>query len=209
MPRIIVSFGGGHFTDIHETVLQTQKALREAFVDTNVVITDLDQTLTTGARTYSDKDYEFQRVIARLEEPLELDTWEAVLVCGRYALFDPKINELAHLKVYMDSDGDRRLIDLIRRHGVNDSETLAVLIREYMSDLRPEMQKYIEPTKAYADLIIPSRSDSVGSAIVVDSIVKIVDDSKGGASHTTKLFPHLDFQAESLDIEKEKYYDLS
>ncbi|SCU78683.1 LANO_0A03642g1_1 [Lachancea nothofagi CBS 11611] len=209
MPRIIVSIGGGHVTEIHKTVLQIQKALLAAFVNTDVVIADLDKTLKTGERTYTNKDYDFEQVLSRLTDSAGSDVWEAILVCGKYALFDPKINELAQLKVFLDSDGDRRLIDLIQRNGAKDPGTLAELIQEYMGGLRPEMHKYIEPTRAHADLIMPSSTDSVGSAIVVDSIVKIVQDSKGGISHTTKLFPHLDFQAESLDIEKEKYYDLS
>ncbi|SCU93793.1 LAME_0F05006g1_1 [Lachancea meyersii CBS 8951] len=210
MPRVIVSVGGGHITEIHRTVLQIQKALLEAFVDTAVVIADLDDTVTSKERNYSDSDYNFEQILARVKNAEALEQWEVVLVCGRYALFDSRINELAQLKVFLDSDGDRRLIDLIQRFQVQSSEQLADLIQEYLSGLRPEMQKYIEPTRAHADLIIPSNGDSVGAAIVVDSIVKIVEDSKGGAqSGATRLYPQLDFQAESLDIEKEQYQDLS
>ncbi|SCU91634.1 LAFA_0F04918g1_1 [Lachancea sp. 'fantastica'] len=214
MPRIIVSVGGGHTTEINRTVLHIQKALLEAFVDTSVVIADLDSTFRNdGERKFSDQDYDFEQILERLKRADASQKWEVVLVGGRYALFDSRINALAHLKVFLDSDGDNRLIDLIqRRHmQLHGPDELAVLIQEYMSGLRPEMHKYIEPTRAHADLIIPSHSETVGAAIVVDSIVKIVEDSKGGSSaeKPARLFPQLDFQAESLDIEKEQYYELS
>ncbi|CAR22132.1 PRK domain-containing protein [Lachancea thermotolerans] len=209
MPRIIVSIGGGHLTDIHKAILQIKDALLEAFVNTEVVLVDLDKSLKKGPLTHTDQDYDFKQVSARLCSAQDPNVWEAVLVCGAYALFDPTINELCHLKVFLDSDGDRRLIDLINRRSAKTPELLAALIKDYMENLRPEMHKYIEPTKAHADLIIPNSSENVGPAIIVDSIVKIVEDSKGGIVRPRKLFPHLDFQAESLDIEKEKYYDLS
>ncbi|CEP61203.1 putative uridine kinase DAS2 LALA0_S02e09054g [Lachancea lanzarotensis] len=215
MPRIIVSVGGGHTTEIHRTVLHIQKALLEAFVDTAVVIADLDSTFKSdGERKYSDLDYDFEQILERVKGADVLQEWEVVLVGGRYALFDSRINKLANLKVFLDSDGDSRLIDLIQRRQLQlqGAEKLAVLIQEYLSGLRPEMHKYIEPTRAHADLIIPSHSETVGADILVDSIVKIVEESKGGgvAMHTpARLFPQLDFQAESLDLEKEQYYELS
>lgn len=209
MPRIILSIGGGHVTGIRETVSYIKVALSEAFVNTQISVVDLDQLLEDKPRSFSDKDYDFEQIYQQLSSQQDTDQWEAVLLCGAYALFNDKINQLSQLKVFLDSDGDKRLIDLIHRRNATTPEKLTVCIDEYMDHLRPEMQKFIEPTKSRADLIIPSSSGSVGSAIIVDSIVKIVQDNKGGSSQTRKLFPHLDFQAERLDIEKEKYYDLS
>ena len=115
MPRVIVSIGGGHLTNIHKAVSQIKEALLESFVNTNVVVVDLDTALKDGPRTYTDKDYDFAQVANRLRNTQDSDVWEAILVCGAYALFDPTINELSQLKVFLDSDGDRRLIDLIQR----------------------------------------------------------------------------------------------
>ncbi|SCU84065.1 LAMI_0C06062g1_1 [Lachancea mirantina] len=210
MPQIVVSITGGHSTNLHNTVFQIKNALMDAFVDTEVTTLDCDEMTTGGERTYSDKDYDFAGILNKLKSCGSSSKWEAVVVFGAYALFDAHINEMSQLKVFLDSDGDRRLIDLIQKTNSKTPDKLSMCIKQYMEHLRPEMQKYIEPTRAHADLIIPNSNESVGAAIIVDSIVKIVEENKGGISQRgARLFPRLDFQAERLDFEKEKFYDLS
>ena len=61
-----------------------------------------------------------------------------------------------------------------------------------------------------ADIIIPSANEALGIAIIVDGIVKIVEGYKGGkGTDAKKLFPQLDFNLERMEMEKERYYDLS
>ena len=69
-----------------------------------------------------------------------------------------------------------------------------------MDHLRIEMQKYIAPTRANADLIIPCSNDRTGSAIITDGIVKIMEDIRGSgtiSNAASRLFPLLvDFEAD-------------
>ncbi|QLG71841.1 hypothetical protein HG535_0C01900 [Zygotorulaspora mrakii] len=222
--RVIVAIGGGHATGVMEAGLQIKKSLNKLFPSTTVTIIDLDSKATTPIRTYTNKDYDFDQVYEGLvnteclgdtapSDDSSHDSLELVLLCGCYALFDPKINSLTHLKVFLDSDGDTRLINLIKLNKISDGDQLAVLIAEYMEHLRVEMQKYIAPTRANADLIIPCSNDLTGYAIITDGIVKIMEDIRGNGDSSnaaSKLFPLLvDFEAERMDVQKERYYDLS
>lgn len=223
--QIIVSIGGGHATGVVETGEEIKRSLNNLFPSTNVRIINLDRLDSNTPRQYNYKDYNFDRVYDELcgagqkrssivgnveshtQEPVEI-----VLLCGSYALYDNKINETVQLKIFLDSDGDKRLINLIRQKCITTREQLAELLTEYMDHLRVEIQKYIKPTRAQADLIIPSNFDTTARDIIVDGICKVVEAIKGNQSPPSiaKLSPLLlDFEAEAMNVEKERYYDLS
>lgn len=207
--KIIISIGGGQVTGVRETALQIQENLHQLFPYIKVSVIDLDEMANIESKKYTDKDYDFNAVYDTLITKPKHESLEIVLLCGSYALYDANINNLSKLKVFLDSEGDKRLINMIRSKNVNTPERLDSCITEYLDHLRPEMNKYIEPTRAHADVIIPSSNESIGSAIIVDGVVKIIEDKKGGIDHKRKLFPQLDFQLERLNVEKDRYYDLS
>lgn len=226
--RVIVSIGGGHATGVLEVALQIRKSLAKLFPTTNIKVIDLDEESNVKPRCYSNKDYDFKQVyqtltgseniakavtIKNATDANSYDPIELVLLCGCYALYDNKINDIAQLKIFLDSDGDKRLINLINLRKISTGQELSELLTEYMDHLRVEMQKYITPTRANADLIIPCTNDSTGCAIITDGIVKVVEDIKGNgnvSNAASKLFPLLvDFEAERMDLEKERYYDLA
>lgn len=225
---VIISIGGGHATGVMNVGLQIKDSLARIFPHTKIRVMDLDAMADAKPRCYSNKDYDFDNVYRELTEsqnfaktvPIKsaseansYDPIELVLLCGCYALFDEKINSLAQLKVFLDSDGDKRLINLIRQRNVTSGQELAELLAEYMDHLRIEMQRFIAPTRANADLVIPCANDSTGCAIITDGIVRVVQDIKGNgsrsntASHPVPLL--LDFEAERMDVQKERYYDLA
>lgn len=223
--QIVVSIGGGHATGVVETGEEIKKSLDSIFPSTNVKVINLDKLDSNKPRQYNYKDYDFDQVYKEIRgagqkrsavvgnvEPHGQDPVEIVLLCGCYALYDNKINEIVQLKVFLDSDGDKRLINLIHQEHITTREQLAGLLTEYLDHLRQEMQKYIQPTRAQADLIIPSNFDTTARAIIVDGICKIVEALKGNHSPLaiSKVSPLLlDFETEAMDVEKERYYDLS
>ncbi|AQZ16052.1 DAS2 (YDR020C) [Zygosaccharomyces parabailii] len=223
--QIIVSIGGGHATGVVETGLKIKRSLNDIFPSTNIRVINLDKSDPDKTKQYSYKDYNFSEIHDELSgsgqrRPSIIDTEEAdvkdpveiVLLCGCYALYDEHINHLAQLKIFLDSDGDKRLINLIREKRISTREQLSELLTEYMDHLRLEMQKYIAPTRAHADLIIPSNFDGTAREIIVDGICKVVEALKGSDTPPSlaRLSPLLvDFEAERMDVEKERYYDLS
>lgn len=224
--RIIVSIGGGYASGIHELPLQLQNSFAYMHPNAKVTLIDLEMLFLAhnDKLTYTNKDYDFDMAYDLLtrHDAKTIDTTnsaddkiaikeqvELVLLYGYYALFDERINNLAQLKIYLDCDADERLVSIIRRRDPSSSMELTSIITEYMEKLRPEMQRYIEPTKTFADMIIPSANQTAGSKIIVDGILRIIDELQVNSSNSKVKAPVWDYQLEDLEIERERYYDLS
>lgn len=225
---VIISIGGGHATGVMEAGLQIKESLAKIFPHTEIKVIDLDSRIDEKHRLYTNQDYDLDAVYRQLTENRHStkavaiksaddanssDPIELVLLCGCYALYDDRINDLAQLKVFLDSDGDKRLINLIKLKKITTGEELSELLAEYMDHLRVEMHKFIGPTRANANLIIPSSNDNTGCAIITDGIVRVVQDIKGNGNHSSSFLSRspllLDFEAERMNVEKERYYDLA
>ncbi|AJU59259.1 Das2p [Saccharomyces cerevisiae YJM195] len=223
--RIVISIGGGHATGVGAIALDLQNTFKSLYNSINIRVINLDNMIEGNIKSYNNNDYDFDNILNLVYEKHAVtsqndmiqhdyeDPIDLIIVCGCYALYDKRINEISQLKVFLDSDADKRLISLIKKKNVGSNEQLAQLITEYMDRLRPEMQQYIEPTRTFADLIIPSTNENLGRAVLVDGIVKAIEDTKSqieGNNTNNKIRPRLwDFEAETMDLEKDRYYDLS
>lgn len=77
------------------------------------------------------------------------------IIEGILALCDEKIRELMDLKIFVDADSDERLIRVIQRDMAERGRTAEAVMERYTRVLKPMHLQFIEPTKRYADLIIP------------------------------------------------------
>lgn len=213
--RVVVSIGGGHGTGIQNAAQNLTEALEKSISSLHVNVINIDELGKTGEKkTYTAKDYNFNDIresILQIENNTNANSDEVnlILLVGHYALYDKQINKLVDLKVYYDSDDDDRLIKLIRERKTESSEQLDVLLTEYMNSLRVEMHKYITPTRAFADLIIPSMKGGLGCAILVDGIKKLIEPSKSHTSSKKKVPELLKFDTVQIDLQKARYGDLS
>ena len=64
------------------------------------------------------------------------------------------------LKIFVDTDPDERLIRIIRRDIIERGRTAEMVMDRYMSVLKPMHEQFIEPTKRYADLIVPQGGEN-------------------------------------------------
>ncbi|MBO5086200.1 MAG: uridine kinase [Paludibacteraceae bacterium] len=91
----------------------------------------------------------------RQPETIHIEPREVVIVEGILALCDDKLREQMDLKIFVDADSDERLIRVISRDIVERGRTAEAVMERYTRILKPMHQQFIEPTKRYADLIIP------------------------------------------------------
>ena len=78
-----------------------------------------------------------------------------VVVEGILVLWEPTLRERFDLKVYIDTDADLRLIRRLRRDVAERGRTAESVIEQYLATVRPAHEQFIEPSKRYADVIIP------------------------------------------------------
>ena len=78
-----------------------------------------------------------------------------VILDGLLILEDPAVRQLMDIKLYVDADPDIRFIRRLKRDLTERGRTLDSIIRQYESSVRPMHLQFVEPSKRYADLIIP------------------------------------------------------
>lgn len=94
-----------------------------------------------------------------------------IILEGIMALVDPSIRAILDMKVFVDADNDERLIRVLRRDMKERGRTLDDLVNRYQTIIKPMHNMHIEPTKAYADLIVPmGGSNSVAINVLKEFI---------------------------------------
>ena len=91
----------------------------------------------------------------RLEETVHVEPKPVIIIEGIMALLNKKLRDIMDLKVYVDCDSDERLIRNIQRDIIERGRTVSAVVNRYLEVLKPMHEQFIEPTKRYADLIIP------------------------------------------------------
>ena len=86
----------------------------------------------------------------RIVQPAQIVVVEGILV-----LYDQQLRERFDLRVYIDTDADLRLIRRLRRDAAERGRTAESVIDQYLATARPAHEQFIEPSKRYADVIVP------------------------------------------------------
>ena len=105
---------------------------------------------------------------------------DVVIIEGILALCDPQLRDLMDLKVFVDTDSDERLIRVIQRDMIERGRTAEAVMERYTRVLKPMHLQFIEPSKRYADLIIPEG----GSNQIAINILKMFIENNLGLPHT-------------------------
>lgn len=92
---------------------------------------------------------------ARLEKTVTVQPREVVVVEGILVLADKPLRDMMDVRVFVDADADERLIRVIHRDCIERGRTPQMVIDRYEETLKPMHELYIEPSKRYADLIVP------------------------------------------------------
>lgn len=91
----------------------------------------------------------------RQEETEHLDPHDVVIVEGILVLSDKRLRNMMDIRVFVDADGDDRLIRVIKRDCIERGRTPEMVIERYQRVLKPMHLQHIEPAKRFADLIVP------------------------------------------------------
>lgn len=91
----------------------------------------------------------------RLAETIHVDPRPVIIIEGIMTLLNKKLRDMMDLKIFVDTDDDERLIRNIQRDCIERGRTVDMVISRYLDVLKPMHEQFIEPTKKYADIIIP------------------------------------------------------
>ena len=108
---------------------------------------------------------------SRKEETILTHPQSGIIVEGILVLTDPDLRDLFDVKIFVHADSDERLIRRVRRDIQERGRDLDEVLTRYQKTLKPMHQQFIEPSKNYADIIIPNMKKKNSVAIKVLSTV--------------------------------------
>ena len=115
----------------------------------------------------------------RLKETVHVEPKPVIIIEGIMTLINKKLRDLMDLKIFVDTDSDERLIRNIQRDTIDRGRTVSMVVDRYLKVLKPMHEQFIEPTKRYADLIIPQGGENLkGIGILCKYIEQIVPQPK-------------------------------
>ena len=97
----------------------------------------------------------------RMKETVHVEPKPVIIIEGIMTLINKKLRDLMDLKILVDTDSDERLIRNITRDVVERGRTVDMVLERYLNVLKPMHEQFIEPTKKYADLIIPQGGENL------------------------------------------------
>jgi uridine kinase len=96
---------------------------------------------------------------------------KVMIVEGILILANPELRELFDIKIYVHADSDERLIRRLKRDIAERGRDMEEVLNRYQNTLKPMHQQFIEPTKAFADIIIPNDKYNTVAIDVVRAVI--------------------------------------
>lgn len=138
--------------------------------DTNLLIYHIDE-LKAGRDIFS-PTYDYSRH-TRAAEVREVKANKVVVLEGILILENPELRSRLDMKIYVDTDADVRILRRILRDVKERGRSLDSVISQYLSTVKPMHEAFVEPSKRYADIIVPvGGENTVACQMIVDQIEK-------------------------------------
>ena len=178
--RIVESIGDGkvtviehdrYYRDRNDLRLEERAALNYDHPDsleTDLLVQHLDQ-LREGKAVQAPV-YDFARH-ARQSNTVAIEPRRAIIVEGILIYTDAALRRLMDVKVFVDTDDDTRFIRRLQRDIAERGRTVQSVIEQYLGTVKPMHLEFVEPSKRYADIIIPQGGHN---AVAIDMLMTLI-----------------------------------
>jgi uridine kinase len=145
-------------------------------LDTELLVEHL-QLLRAG-RDVDAPIYDFV-VHRRRSETRKVEARPVVLVEGILLFNEPRLRELLDFKIYVDTDADVRLVRRLQRDLSERGRSVEDVLRQYLSTVRPMHLEFIEPSKRWADIIVPEGAEN---RVAMEMVTARIEEILAGGS---------------------------
>jgi uridine kinase len=104
----------------------------------------------------------------RMAETRTLEPREIIIVDGILIFVEKALRQLMDIKIFVDTDADERLIRRIRRDILERGRSVESVMNQYLTTVKPMHLEFVEPSKHWADIIIPRGSENL---VAIDMVV--------------------------------------
>ncbi len=114
----------------------------------------------------------------REKETIHVEPKPVIIIEGIMTLLNKKLRDMMDLRVFVDCDSDERLIRNIQRDTIDRGRTVTMVIDRYMDVLKPMHEQFIEPTKRYADIILPEGGANEKGISILCKYIEVLSKGK-------------------------------
>jgi len=114
---------------------------------------------------------------ARAKETVPVEPKKVIIVEGILILTNAKLRDKFSIKVFVDADGDDRLMRIIYRDLIERGRSVQDVLEHYDKFVKPMHLQFIEPTKRYADIIVPQGGTNLVAIDLLSSRIRMNLDS--------------------------------
>ena len=111
----------------------------------------------------------------RSDRVVEIKSKPVILIDGILIFAEPKLREIMDMRVYVETDADERILRRARRDICERGSDLDGVIEQYLATVKPMHNQYVEPTKAYADIIINGGMNDRAYDLVKNKIQRLLE----------------------------------
>ena len=140
--------------------------------ETDLFVADLERLLDREAIDKPVYDYEKH---TRSSDVIHVMPADVIIVDGVLLFNDKRVRDLLDLKVYVDTDDDIRLLRRLERDIEERGRTVRGVIEQYLATVKPMYHQFVEPTKRYANIIVPEGGqDKVAIDMITNQILAML-----------------------------------
>ena len=138
-------------------------------LETELLVEHLDRLIRNEAVQVPNYDFTTH---ARRTETRSVEPRRVVIVEGILVLAEPEIRKRIDIKIFVDTPPDIRFLRRLQRDISERGRSVASVIEQYLTTVRPMHEEFVEPSKRYADLIIPEGGEN---RVAIDAIISRVE----------------------------------
>lgn len=170
-----------YYNDQADMTMEERKAVNYdhplAF-DTELLIKQLADLRNNQAIEMPVYDY---KQYTRSNKTVHVEPTDVIILEGILILDDERLRDLMDIKVYVDTDDDIRIIRRIQRDMVERGRSLDSIINQYLATVKPMYHQFVEPTKRYANIIVPEGGEN---QVAIDLLTTKIRDILVKRGHT-------------------------
>jgi uridine kinase len=118
--------------------------------------------------------YDFQ-TYTRRQKTRHVEPQEVIIVEGILIFVEKELRDLMDIKIYVDTDADERLLRRIRRDILERGRSVESIMQQYITMVKPMHLEFVEPSKRWADIIIPKGGENeIAIGMVVAKIQSLL-----------------------------------
>lgn len=145
-------------------------------LDNELLISQLKQLLER--KTIEQPVYDYTNH-TRSTKKVTIQPADVIILEGVLLFTEAKLRDLLNIKIYVDTDDDLRFIRRMQRDIVERGRTVDSVVNQYLETVKPMYHQFVEPTKRYADIILPEGgANTVGIGMLEAQIRDILNKNK-------------------------------